>query len=400
MPYPNVYKKYSGEPGLGFLVRNGVQIGVDGGYSGYTVDYGPTNAFGYYQGIEQTNPYSNELTNGTVVFTSVDDVFSRPYYTFFNALGATPRGSQVVYANFVNSDYSEWSGVTLPETLQLRINQGFLPNSIVANYSLPTILTSGLTLYVSSNYLPCDWGLGDTSGTRTIYDVSLNQGQIGANNFGDAPRVRANTTWRLDGVDAFIQLTGTTNYATNNFTWMFGIGLNEPVPNVACLISSASGSQKNFVVSFQSANTSNCNIVIETSSSSYSSTTVGTNFDGYSGTGPATVSNAFTATTGYVKGVAIVKEGTTFSLYLSSRIASFETSVNTVLKWQATINDWNIVNSSLPTNIFFNGFTNDYTRGTIKVIQFYNRAMSPYEISRSLERFSNTFTGTQVFSGF
>jgi hypothetical protein len=400
MPYPNVYKKYSGEPGLGFLVSNGIEIGVDGGHSGYTVDYGPSNFTGYYQGIPPLtgfNAYFKSDVTAPLSYVSVNNPeFSIPYFTFLFNRGTTPSGSQVIYANFVNSEYSEWSGITTPQPLQLKINQGFLPNSILANYNLPTILTSGLTQIVISNYLSCDWGLGDDFGTRTLYDLSLNQGQVGGNNLGDAPRVRGGLpTWGFDGVDANLQLTSTTTYATSNFTWLFYATFIEAVPNQAWLIASASGTEKNFIVSFLSANTTNCNMVIETNNSTYSSRTSGINYDGFSGTGPQTVSSQFVPSRGNTKGIALVKSGTTFSLYLSDTLGP-----NTTLKWQVTINDWNIVNSSLPTYMFYNPFVNDYTRGGMLAFQFYNKVLNDYEITKSLQRFINMYTGENTYSGF
>jgi hypothetical protein len=229
-----------------------------------------------------------------------------------------------------------------------------------------------------------------------LYDLSLNQGQVGGNNLGDAPRVRGGLpTWGFDGVDANLQLTSTTTYATSNFTWLFYATFIEAVPNQAWLIASASGTEKNFIVSFLSANTTNCNMVIETNNSTYSSRTSGINYDGFSGTGPQTVSSQFVPSRGNTKGIALVKSGTTFSLYLSDTLGP-----NTTLKWQVTINDWNIVNSSLPTYMFYNPFVNDYTRGGMLAFQFYNKVLNDYEITKSLQRFINMYTGENTYSGF
>lgn len=404
MPFPNLYKKNTGSPGLGVLVSNGIQIGVDGGFSGYSVDYGPTGTSDFYPGITQftgttipLRPLFSISDGGTCVFTSLTAETNTPYFTFVTS-STNPSGASILCANFINPDYSFWGSVLTMTDLVYQIRLLGINNVLVQNYSLPNILTSGLTQIAISNYLPSDYGLGDTGGTRTIYDLSLNQQQIGAYNLGDT-RVRGSRVWPFDGVDAYMQLTSTTTYATSNFTWIFGATFIETAPGRAWLMVSASGGQKNFSIYFQSANTTNCNMVIETNTSSYSSTTVGTNYDGFSGTGPATVSNAFSASRGNWRGIALVKNGTTFSLYLSGDFGG-PSPGNATLKWQVTINDWSIVNSGIVTDLFRNPVINDYSRGGMLALQFYNRVLNLYEIRQTMARFYNMDQGLPIYPDF
>jgi len=231
-------------------------------------------------------------------------------------------------------------------------------------YGAKSIVTDGLVLYLDAA------NQKSYSGTGTTWtDLS------GYNNNGtlvNSP-IFSNGLIILDGTNDYVSINGNANLYSSNFTWQSWHYYTAGGTSLSAMWWSEI-TVKNFLIAYANINLTSSYMRLDTLSSIYQSPSSGTNYNGFSGQNGTQLPllNNWVQTT-------LIKNGTTFTLYWG-----------TTIKWQITIPNWVISNTS--QQIHFGAKSGTFASAMkLSSLMMYNRAITTDELSQNYNSLRGRF---------